>query len=230
MKKEVKRPEKKETGEKDSRDKIDEFMKLKNEMLREKVSDVFRNNPENYREELADLGFQWFDDDYPDEIEEEDRAVAQNETQEILLAYFHGQIDFSDTLIDLFLAEKNAAEPNYSLFRKYFRQGNPNLKVLIYKGLEKDPTDIGFLGDLAFFHEFHPMLGELIEFYSSACELQDDSEAFIALAEDFHFNTYPDGYDAYHALKEMYGPDTTKGRIIDHLIRAEDEADEDIVI
>jgi len=216
--------------DKDKKDPIDEFMKLKNEMLREKVEAVFKKNPENYREELSELGFQWFDDDYPDEIEEETHAVVQNENQRTLLAYFHGHIEFSDALLDIFLAEKNTAEPNYPLFRKYFRQGNQNLKSLIYKGLEKDPTDAGFLCDLAFFHEFHPMLGELIAFYSKACEIADDSERFLELAEDFHFNTYPDGYDAYHALKETYGPHTTKGMIIDHLIQAEQEMNEDIMI
>jgi len=213
---------------KDKKDPLDELMKLKNEIVREKVAEVFKKNPENYREELENLGFQWFDDDYPDEIEEENNAVVQNENQETLVAYFDGHLELSDTLLDIFLAEKEADDPNYPLFRKYFRQGNPHLKSLIYRGLEKDPTDTGFLSDLAFFHEFHPMLEELIGFYRKACELTDDSETFLELAEDFHFSTFPDGYDAYHALKEVYGPETTKGMIIDQLIQAEQETDEDI--
>ncbi len=210
----------------DKKDPVDEFMKLKNEILREKVEEVFRKNPENYREELSKIGFEWFDDDYPDEIEEENKAVVQNENQEILLAYFDGHLELSEKLLDIFLAEKDAVEPNYALFRKYFRQGNLNLKSLIYRGLEKDPTDIGFLSDLAFFHEFHPMLGELIGFYCRACELEDDPETFRELAEDFHVNTFPDGYDAYHALKETYGPATIKGMIIDQLIQADRETEE----
>ncbi|MDZ7698727.1 MAG: hypothetical protein U5R49_17975 [Deltaproteobacteria bacterium] len=229
MKKEMKKPEKKEMKKKDLKDPVDEFMKLKNEILSEKIEEVFKTNSENYREELSKIGFEWSDDDYPDEIEEENSAVAQNQNQERLLAYFHGEIAFSDTLLDIFLTEKNAAEPNYPLFRKYFRQGNSNLKALIYRGLEKDPTDTGFLSDLAFLHEFHPMLKELIALYSRACELAEDSETFLELAEDFHLNTFPDGYDAYHALKEAYGPDTTKGMIIEHLIQAEREMDEDIM-
>ena len=86
----------------------------------------------------------------------------------------------------------------------------------------------GFLSDLAFFHEFHPMLGELIGFYSRACELQEDPEIFRELAQDFYFNTFPDGYDVYHALKEIYGPETSKGMIIDQLIQADREIDEPI--
>ena len=229
MKKKRKRHEKAEVEKNDLKDTVDKFMKLKNEILSEKVEEVFRNNPDNHQEELENIGFQWFDDDYPDEIEEEYHVIAQNENQRTLLAYFHGHIELWDTLIDIFLSEKSATEPNYPLFRKYFRQGNLHLKSLIYRGLEKDPTDTGFLYDLAFFHEFHPMLGELIAYYSRACELADDSQTFLELAEDFHFNTFPDGYDAYHALKETYGPDTTKGMIIDHLIQADREMDEGIM-
>ncbi|MBW1782673.1 MAG: hypothetical protein JRL30_18255 [Deltaproteobacteria bacterium] len=214
---------------KDKKNPIDEYKKLKNEIVREKVKEVFRKNPENYREELAKLGFQWFDDDYPDEIEEENNAVVQNENQGTLVAYFDGHLEFSNAFLDIFSGEREAAEPNYPLFRKYFREGNSNLKSLIYRGLEKDPTDIGFLSDLAFFHEFHPILGELIKFYTMACELTDDSETFIELAEDFQTHTFPDGYDAYHALKEIYGSETTKGMIIDQLIQAEQEMDEEIM-
>jgi len=214
----------------DKKDPIDEFMKLKNEIVRDKVNEVFRENPENYREALSEIGFEWFDDDYPDEIEEENNAIVQNDNQEALVAYFDGHLELSDTLLSMFMAEKDAAEPNYPLFRRYFRQGNANLKSLIYRGLEKNPTDIGFLCDLAFFHEFHPMLGELIACYTRACQLTDDSETFIELAEDFYLNTYPDGYDAYHALKEMYGLETTKGMIIDHMIQADGEMDEDIML
>ena len=126
------------------------------------------------------------------------------------------------------MAEKYSDEPNFALLRRYFRQGNQPLKSLIYRGLEINPTDIGFLNDLSFFHEFHPMLAELIQRYTEACKLQEDLGTFSELAQDFYYNTEPDGYEAYHALKEIYGSDTQKGMIIDHLIQAEKESEEPI--
>ncbi|MBW1942535.1 MAG: hypothetical protein JRJ51_06850 [Deltaproteobacteria bacterium] len=45
--------------------------------------------------------------------------------------------------------------------------------------------------------------------------------SFTELAKDFYYNTSPDGYEAYHALKEIFGPETQKGKILDHLIKEE---------
>ncbi len=213
---------------KDKKEIINELHKVKNEIVIDNVNEVFKNNPENYKEELAKLGFQWFEDDYPDEIQEEDNAVPENKKQEFLVAYFNGDAELSNSVIEAFLAEKLSAKPNFALIRRYFRHGNQHLKSLIHRGLEINPTDIGFLNDLSFFHEFHPMLGELIRYYTDACRLQQDLETFSELAQDFYYNTAPDGYEAYDALKEIYGSDTQKGMIIDHLIRAEEELDEPI--
>lgn len=213
---------------KDKKDIIDEMIKLKNEMVIEKVNEVFKKNPENYREGLAEIGFQWFDDDYPDEIEEENSAVPENRNQELLVAYFNGDLDLSDHILEIFFTEKYRDDPNYALIRRYFRQGNKKLKALIYRGLEMNPTDIGFLSDLSFFHEFHPMLGEVIRCYTEACKLQGNPETFSELARNFYYNTSPDGYEVYHALKEIYGSGTEKGMIIDQLIQDEKDADEPI--
>ena len=213
---------------KDKKKTINDLYKLKNEIVIDRVNEVFKNNPENYKEELEKIGFQWFDDEYPDEIEEEDNAVPENRNQEFLVAYFSGDVELSNSVIEAFLAEKNSDEPNFALIRRYFRQGNQHLKSLIYRGLEINPTDIGFLDDLSFFHEFHPMLVELIRRYTDACRIQQNPETFSELARDFYYNTAPDGYEAYHALKEIYGSDTQKGMIIDHLIQAEKEFDDPI--
>jgi hypothetical protein len=214
---------------KDIKEIIDELHKLNDEMIIDKVNEVFKEKPENYKEELAKIGFQWVDDDYPDEIEEENNAVPENENQEFLVDYFNGDVELSDRVIEAFLAEKYSEEPNFALLRRYFRQGNEHLKNLIYRGLEINPTDIGFLNDLSFFHEFHPMLAELISRYIDACRLQENLETFSEIALDFYYNTEPDGYEAYHALKEIYGSDTQKGMIIDHLIQAEKESEEEII-
>jgi hypothetical protein len=213
---------------KDKKNIIDEMIKLKNEMLIEEVNEIFRDNPENYREELARLGFQWVDDGYPEEIEEEENATVENGDQRMLVSYFNGDIELSDKILDAFIKEKSKDEPNYPLLRRYFRQGNKRLKALIYRGLEIDPTDKGFLNDLSFFHEFQPMLGELIERYTDACRLQEDMNEFSELVRDFYYNTAPDGYEAYEALKEIYGLDTSKGQIIDFLGQTERELEEAI--
>ena len=207
---------------KEKKDIIDEIIKIKNELIIDKVNEIFKKSPENYRMELATLGFEWFDDEYPDEVEEENKAVPENNDQALLVAYFDGEIELSEGIVEVFLKEKLSDTPNYALFRRYFRQGNKNLKALIYRGLEKDPTDDGFLNDLSLIHEFHPMLGELIERYTKACILQEDLDAFAELAQDFYYNTLLDGYEAYYALKEIYNEDTQKGRIIDSLLYMEE--------
>ncbi|MFC1864188.1 hypothetical protein ACFL1Z_09590, partial [Thermodesulfobacteriota bacterium] len=189
----------------------------------DKIDEVFQNNPEDYKEELAKLGFQWCEDDGPDEIEEENQSIPQNENQKLLVAYFNGDTEFSNKVMDAFLKEKYCDEPNYALVRKYFRKGNDRLKDLICYGLEKDPVDIGFLSDLAFFHEFHPLLATLIKYYMEACKLQNNMEAFGELAYDFYCNTSIYGFDAYHALKDVFGPETEKGMIVEHLMQAEKE-------
>ena len=172
--------------------------------------------------ELALLGFEWLDDDYPDEVEEENNAVPENKNQELLVAYFNGEVEFSHELVEIFLKEKLSNSPNYALLRRYFRQGNRNLKTLICHGLEMNPTDDGFLNDLSLIHEFHPMLGELIERYTEACRIQEDLDSFSELAQDFFYNTSLDGYEAYHALKEIYASDTPKGKVIDSLVYMEE--------
>jgi len=201
---------------------IDEIIKIKNELVTERINEIFRKRPEHYRTELAMLGFEWLDDDCPDEVEEENNAAPENKDQELLVAYFNGEVELSDELVEVFLKEKLSNRPNYALLRRYFRQGNGNLKTLIYHGLEIDPTDDGFLNDLSLIHEFHPMLGELIERYTEACRIQEDLDSFSELAQDFFYNTTLDGYEAYHSLKEIYGSDTPKGKVIDSLVYMEE--------
>ncbi|MFQ5560739.1 MAG: hypothetical protein ACE5FU_09155, partial [Nitrospinota bacterium] len=73
-----------------------------------------------------------------------------------------------------------------------------------------------------FFHEFSPMLRELIALYTNACKLEEDIRKFETLAHDFYLFTEPDGFDALYALKEIFSSETAKGAVIDR-IRAEFE-------
>jgi len=208
---------------KSDRDILDEYQKLRDEMIIEQVNDIFRNNPANYREELEKIGFQWFDDDDGEEKREEASAIAENDNQDLLVRFFNGEVSLKDEVLETFLSERNREEPNLPLFRKYFKKGNQRLKALLLFGLKKNPTDRDLLNDLSYFHEFHPMLGELIHLYMTACERENDVNAFRELAEDFFFNTVEDGYEALYALKELYGTVTDKGFVIDQLLSEQEE-------
>lgn len=150
--------------------KIDYIMSKSNvleviEALQGCASDIER------REKLLELGFKFVEENQPDiEIAEEQAAHPENERQHLLISFFNAQSEPSSYLLEKYLAEKNADEPNYPLMRRYFRAFNSQLKRLILYGLGKDPVSLDLLDDLAFFNEFDLNLGELIHFYIKACQ------------------------------------------------------------
>ena len=73
--------------------------------------------------------------------------------------------------------------PNYALVRRYFKKANSNLKALLLVGLDRRPTNIDLLSDLAYFHEYENILRELIARYTSACEKEDDMSKFSEIEE-----------------------------------------------
>lgn len=150
----------------------EEYEELQREIVRDKVNEVFRNDPVNYRDGMEEIGFTWHDDNYPSEEEEEVAAIPHNDIQKKLVAYFDGHTSLSDDIIDAFQYERHAEIPNYPLIRKYFRAGNQPLKQLILSGLQSDPTNLECLADLAFFHEFNDILPELVEYFIRACLLE----------------------------------------------------------
>ena len=107
------------------------------------------------------------------------------------------------------------------LFRKCFREANQNLQALILWGLEHYPDRIDFLQDLGFFHEFGNILSTVNEYYTRACESQETMETFTDLAQEFYYTTQPDGYDAYHALKDVFPVGSAKRALVDFLIAEE---------
>ena len=107
-------------------------------------------------------------------------------------------------------------KPNLPLIRKYFKKANPYLKAILLKGLSRHPTDVDLLDDLAYFSEFDSMLGELICFYREACLLETDMERFSVLVQDFHLNTFEQGYDALHELSALFTAGE-KGAVVRHL-------------
>ncbi len=187
----------------------------------DQVSEIIGKHPGDYVDKLEEIGFQWFDDDAWEEEEEEERAaVPQTGNQRALVAFFEEGGPVEDKILEAFRAEKEADDPNYPLFRRYFKQANGNLRKLILWGLDRYPTDSSLLDDLSYLQEFDNVLSELINRYKTACFQEKDLDSFGILAEDFYMNTIEYEFDAYYELKEMFEKDTEKNDIIDRQIVA----------
>ena len=216
-------------GKKDKDSVLDDYAKLKNEIIRERVNEIFRNHPKDHIAKMEELGFEYFEDDYDDEEEIEERnARPENQRQRDLVAYFENKKKLSKKIFESYSEEKAAENPNYPLIRKYYKEANKNLKFLLLYGLDNYPGRIDLLSDLSFFHEFENILSILITYYTQACVDQADLDTFSELAKDFYCSTNLDGYEAYYALRELFEPDTDKRKIIDFLIAEEEEAERKI--
>jgi len=207
---------------------IDEYEKLKNKIIIEKVDEVFRTQPDNYISALEEIGFKYYDDGDDMEEMEEANAKPENQNQKDLVAYFEGQKELSDKILQTFLEERDTENPNLPLIRKYFKKANQNLKALILFGLDHYPGKIELLSDLGFFHEFENILSTLITYYTQACVDQENLETFSELAQDFYNTTIPDGYEALYALRDLFETGTDKRKVIDFLIDEEEGAKKDI--
>jgi hypothetical protein len=75
---------------KKEKDPLEEYLKLKNEMIRDKVDEVFRTQPENWREGLEEFGFKYYEEEDVEEIEER-KARPKNKAQRELVAYLEGE-------------------------------------------------------------------------------------------------------------------------------------------
>jgi len=209
---------------KDKDDILDDYQRLENEIIRDKVAEIFRTKPHNYISELEKIGFKYYDDDDPEEIEEKN-AKPENQNQRDLVEYFEGDKKLSETILATYFKVKDAEKPNLPLVRKYFKQANQILKSLILYGLENHPARIDLLSDLAYFHEFENMLSSLVNYFTRACMNEMNLDTFTELAQEFYYATIPDGYDAFYALRDLFEPNTDKRKIIDFLIQ-EKEASE----
>ena len=192
----------------------DDFEKEKRKLVFEEVARVIKAHPRNYAEKLAELGFRWVDDEIDEEAVEERAATIRSDNERHLGEYFEGEVELSDQILDTYLSEKNSDSLSYPLFRRYFKKGNDRLKKLLMYGLDKHPTEIGLLSDLAYYHEFRNVLGELIEAYLMACERENDLDKFSQMAMSFYLDTEPDGFDAFHELEQVYRPGSGKWDVI----------------
>jgi len=204
---------------------LNDYKELKNEIIRDKGNEIFRKYPKDYIAKMEEIGFQYFEDDNDYEEIEERNAKPENQRQIDLVAYFEKKTELSKKIFESYSEEKAAANSNYPLMRKYFKEANKNLKSLLLYGLDNYPGRIDLLSDLAFFHEFENILSVLITYYTQACIDQGNLDTFSELAKDFYYSTNPDGYKAYYALRELFEPDTEKRKIIDSLIAKEEESE-----
>jgi len=211
-------------GKKDKDHVLDEFGKVKSEMLFEKVSEIIRNHPGDYIAKLKEIGFEYHEEEDDEELEER-TAVPENRLQRDLVAFFQGEMELSDSTVETFLAVRYADCPNLPLIRKYFRMANKRLKSLLLYGLDRYPARMDLLSDLAYYHEFENILGILITHYTRACLNEMNLETFTELARDFYYATHPDGYEALYALRDLFEPHTEKRKIIDSLIAEEEESE-----
>ena len=187
------------------------------------VSEAFRRHPHDIVEQMEKLGFHYVVDGGRAEADllEERLASPANFQQQSLVEYFDGSMPPDERIVEVWRAERDAPEPNYALWRRYFRSGNKNLKMLIVFGLEREPTDRALLSDLSFMHIFSPMLKELISKYLAACDVEEDHAKFAALAQDFENHTYASGYAALVALSGRYPAGSFKVSYIEKLLMEE---------
>ena len=190
------------------------------------VAEIFKNYPQDYRQRLEEVGFVWQDDEYDllyeEEANEERQAVPETENQRNLVYFLERGGPVTRQTIEAYLQERYTQTPNLPLIRKYFKQANVNLKAILLAGLSANPTDLDLLDDLSYFSEFDSMLGELIHFYKNACIRETDMERFSLLAQDFHMNTYDQGFDALYELHTIF-QSGTKGAVIQHLAETIDD-------
>jgi len=190
------------------------------------IAEIFKNYPQDYRQRLEEVGFVWQDDEtdllYEEEANEERQAVPETENQRYLVHFLERGGPITRHVIEAYLQERYTQTPNLPLIRKYFKQANVNLKAILLAGLSANPTDLDLLDDLSYFSEFDSMLGELIHFYKDACMRETDMERFSLLAQDFHMNTYDQGFDALYELHTIF-QSGAKGAVIQHLAETIDE-------
>lgn len=94
-------------GRKDKNSALDGYEKIKNEIIRDKVNDIFRNHPKDYIAKMEELGFKYYEDDNEDEEEIEERnAKPENQRQRDLVAYFENKTKLTKKYLKATLRKK----------------------------------------------------------------------------------------------------------------------------
>lgn len=202
-----------------------EYEEIKNELLIDKVSNAIKKDPKNWKNNMEEIGFTWIDDSQ-EEIEEEKNANPMNVNQEYLVAYFEEKIEYSNKLIEIFIKETGSKNPNYSLFRKYFKVGNTRLLHLLISGLSKLPTNQVLLSGISYFHENRNILTRIVNIYTKACNEEKNTKRFQEHCIDFINDVDPDGYDALAELKSIFQNNREKYQVLEEITKIMQHQDE----
>ena len=96
-------------GKKDKNPILDDYERMRNEIIRDRVNDVFRHHPKDYISKMEEIGFEYFDDDVDyEEIDNPNYPLIRkyykeaNKNLKSLLLYgldnFPGRIDLLSDL------------------------------------------------------------------------------------------------------------------------------------
>jgi len=108
--------------------------------------------------------------------------------------------------------------PNYPLFRKYFKIGNPELLHLLLEGLCDSPTNHALLYGLSYFHENKNILKQIIGAYIEAVGKENDEEVFRgSVLTLLMILSHMHGYDALAELKSMFQGNIGKITVVDEI-------------
>lgn len=194
----------------------EEYESIQREIFSDKIRDAVKDEPRQWAKKLEELGFIWVDEDN-DEAEEEKNALPMNANQCHLMAYFSKESELTHQLIDLFIVETEGDEPNYPLFRPYFKAGNNRLLQLLLSGLSRFPTNTALLSAIRYYHEYRPILSLVIDTHIKACKQEQNIDKYNDLTIDFVNATYADGYDAVAELRTIFDDDSNKKTILDSI-------------
>ncbi len=112
-------------------------LNLQSKKLFQSTCDALENGINNGYEKLVALGYEYcYEEGEDSDIIEERNSKPLNANQRQLVSYFMDEIELNKVILNKFLSEKNKKNPNYPLFRKYFRSGNLKLRELLLFGLE----------------------------------------------------------------------------------------------
>jgi hypothetical protein len=109
------------------------------------VSTLFLRGSYNAVEEIEKLGFTYVVDENEngDEIGEERSARPITADQVSLVSYLESTVSPDEHWLTLWRNETRLDDTPFSLWRRYFRAGNTQLKNLLLFGLDRVPTDRG---------------------------------------------------------------------------------------
>lgn len=186
------------------------FVSLKDKILWHKTKDLLKKGTEDTYGDLIALGYHCVEAAGDKEEFEELQAKPESASEKELVQFFESKKEVTDNILSNFINQKNKEEPNYALFRKYFKEANVQLKKLLLFGLDKEPTSLDLLSDIALFSKFESALGILIERYISACRLESNEEKFKEIVMAFHCDVSLYGYDVFYSLKNIFASDPVK--------------------